>query len=66
MSRRDGEKTRATRARELRERVEEIVRGGEPRRKGESPRDFVHRRMREIAERGGESTSGPGRVPRRR
>lgn len=66
MPKRDGEKDRAARARGLRERVDEIVRSREPPRKRESPREFVHRRMRETSGSDEEPTSGSGRASRRR
>jgi hypothetical protein len=50
MAKRDDQEARVRKARALRRRIDAIVGGAEPpAKKSESPRDFVHRRMRELA-----------------
>ena len=50
MAKRDDEEARARKARALHRRIDDLIAGAEPAaKKSESPRDFVHRRMRELA-----------------
>ena len=64
MGRKDDKAARATRARALRERVEKVIRGETPPPGDASPREFIHRQMREL-ERGKKSRGGD-EPPRKR
>ncbi len=62
MAQRDDKEARGARARALRERVTKILRGETLPTEKESPRDFVHRRMRELAESVKKRRRGPTRT----
>ena len=66
MAQRDDKEARRARARALRERVAKILRGEKSPTEKESPRDFVHRRMRELAESAKKRSAGPTRTRRKR